>query len=356
MQALLGRGTIRRYPQVCRIARGTPPASAFVMAPSMEIGMKFFRSMIVAAFAAASAGCAGSGAGGNGGQGAVLPGPAGAQVAQSRIPSGPTICVMHAGTVLHVDLPPWQRPARPFTAPVQYHGGMVIDQSVMYAIYWKPKGFFMSRKYMPTIDRFFNDVGAGTKQYDILTQYGDTDGFPLNSSSLGGTWVDHSPFPTGMNDLTVQDEVRKAIRHNGWPAGGYQPIFVVFTASKAKVNFALCAYHANFLMHGQRVAYSIVPYQHDIGPHGCGTPTDVWPNDRDADQTIDTLWHEEAEAISDPVQAWWRDTDGSEIGDICETTYAPRGPDGGNVTDNGDRYITQELQSNLDGTCVEEEP
>jgi hypothetical protein len=271
--------------------------------------------------------------------------------------AGPTVRVMPDGSLIHIYLPPALRPmSGPNKAPVQYHGGSVIRESVLYAIFWQPPGFYMSPKYIPTIKRFFNDVGAGTRQYKILTQYSDSNGSPLNSSSLGGTWIDTSAYPQTMNDGTVRAEVQKAIGVKHWPAGGYQPIFVVFTASKAKVDFALCAYHGDFFSNSQPVAYSIVPYQHDVGPDGCGTPTQVWPNDRDADQTIDTLWHEEAEAISDPVNAWWRSSDGQEIADICQTTYAPRGPDGGNTTLNGHRYITQELMSNLDGKCKQHEP
>lgn len=290
---------------------------------------------------------------------AVLPAPApprgGAQL--GSLPAGANVRVMPDGSLIHIYPPPWLRPMTgPNTAPVQYHGGSVIHKSALYAIFWRPAGFYMSPKYIPTIKRFFNDVGAGTRQYDILTQYTDANGHPLNSSSLGGSWTDTSDFPQNMNDGTVRAEVLKAIGVKHWPAGGYKPVFVVFTASKAKVDFALCAYHGNFLNNGQQVAYSIVPYQHDVGPEGCGTPTLIWPNDRDADQTIDTLWHEEAEAISDPVNAWWRNSDGQEIADICQTTYAPRGPDGGNTTLNGHRYITQELQSNLDGKCKQHEP
>ena len=304
------------------------------------------------------AGCGGSGAS-HAVASAVVPHPGAPAegVHVGSIAAGPTVRMMPDGSLIHIDLPPWLRPLTgPNTQPVQYHGGSVIDQSVLYAIFWRPAGFYMSPKYIPTIKRFFNDVGAGTRQYQILTQYSDTDGNPLNASSLGDSWTDTSPFPQQMNDGTVRAEVDKAIRHNHWPAGGYQPIYVVFTASKAKVNFALCAYHGNYLSNGQEIAYSIVPYQHDVGPEGCGTPTMIWPNDRDADQTIDTLWHEEAETVSDPVQAWWRNSDGAEIGDICQTTYAPRGPDGGNTTLNGHRYITQELQSNLDGKCKQQEP
>lgn len=274
-----------------------------------------------------------------------------------RLPAGPTVHVMPDGSVIHIYLPPWLRAAvQPNTAPVQYHGGSVIDRSSMYAIYWQPAGYYMSPKYKPTIDRFFGDVGAGTKMYDILTQYSDKDGSPRNASSLGGAWTDTSAYPAKMDDAVVRSEVRKAIAANGWPAGGYGPVYVVFTASKAKVAFAYCAYHGDFQISGTPVIYAIVPYQHDLGPTGCGTPTHVWPNDRDADQTIDTLWHEEAESISDPVHAWWRTSDGQEIGDICQTKYAKRFADGGDVHLNGHDYITQELQSNKDAKCVQQEP
>lgn len=289
----------------------------------------------------------------------IVPGPpkVGVGAQPANLPVGPTIRVMPDGSVIHIYLPPWERPlVRPDTAPVQYHGDKVVDNSKLYAIFWKPAGFYMSPKYMPVIKRFFNDVGVGTKMYDILVQYGDKDGKPANASALGGAWVDTRAFPSVFNDGTVQAEVKRAIGVNHWPAGGYQPIFVVFTASKANVGFAYCAYHGNFLYKGQQVLYSILPYQHDIAPDGCGTPTKVFPNDRDADQTIDTLWHEEAETISDPVNAWWRNSDGSEIGDICQTSYGPRQKDGRNVTLNGHGYITQELQSNKDGKCVQQEP
>lgn len=312
----------------------------------------YVRLGLLAAVVLLVAGCNAAGSGAPGSS-PILPG----TTQSGALATGPTVRVMPDGTRIHIYLPPWERSGvRSRTAPVQYHGGLVIDKSVMYAIYWKPAGFYMSPKYIPTINRFFNDLGAGTKQYDILTQYSDTNGHPLNRSSLGGSWTDTSAFPPGMNDGTVRAEVTKAINKNHWPTGGYEPIFVVFTASKAKVDFALCAYHGNFIRAGSQVIYSIVPYQHDVGPQGCGTPTNKWPNDRDADQTIDTLWHEEAESISDPVNAWWRNSDGLEIGDICQTTYGKRGPDGGNTTLNGHRYITQEMQSNKDHNCVQQEP
>ena len=237
---------------------------------------------------------------------------------------------------------------------VEYHGGDVIHHSIPYAIYWRPNGYVMSAKYQPVIDRFFHDVGT-TDQYDILVQYYDRAGKPQNASTFGGSWVDTTPYPAKLNDGDFRKEVLKAIAVNGWPKGGIGPVFFIFTASKAPDQFAYCAYHGNFVSGGRNVIYSPVPYQRDLGPHGCGTPSKVFPNDQAADLTIDTLWHEEAESISDPIDAWYSNRTGAEIGDICSTSYGPIGRDGGDTTLHGHRYVTQELWSNFDNRCVQSE-
>jgi hypothetical protein len=293
---------------------------------------------------------------------AATAGPArgGAVVATQRVPiaGSPFLHVLPDGSRIHVYPPPAVRQAyAPFLARdrVQYHGGLVIDQSTPYNIYWQPTGAYMSPKYRPTIAEFDNDIG-NTLMYEILTQYYDSNGKPLNASTFGGEWIDTSPYAKPMNDKAVRNEVIKAIVTNHWPAGGIAPIFFVFTASKAPVGFAACAYHGNFLYAGRQVVYSIVPYQRDYGPHGCGTPSNVFPNDQDADLTIDTMWHEFAESVSDPVNGWYSNATGAEIGDICQTAYGPLRSDGSDVTlNNGGRFVTQELWSNKDAHCRQTE-
>jgi hypothetical protein len=279
----------------------------------------------------------------------------------SVVTQSPYVRNMPDGTVLHVYPLPADAKAYAAAHPsasmdVNYHGGRVLDESTAYAIYWQPDGFFMSPKYETVIDQFFHDIGS-TAMYDILPQYRDTDGVPRNISHFGGGFVDITPYPLHMNDASIRDEVRHAIALNGWPKGGYDAIFFVFTASKAKDAFAYCAYHSDFSMSGKPVVYSIVPYQRDLGPHGCGTPSEVFPNDRDADLTIDTLWHEMAESISDPVDAWFRNSDGSEIADICQNDYGPLAPDGSDVAlRNGHHYVTQEIWSNAGTACLQTFP
>ncbi|MDQ2865995.1 MAG: hypothetical protein M3R51_07185 [Candidatus Eremiobacteraeota bacterium] len=248
---------------------------------------------------------------------------------------------------------------------VEYHGGLIVKKSALYAIYWRPAGTYMSAKYEPVINEYFRDVGA-TTQYQILSQYHDTNAHILNASDFGGSWTDTSPYPSDFNsggtgDKDLHAEVLKAISVNHWPAGGGAPIFVIFTASKAPDDsWAACAYHGSFPSGSTTYVYAIVPYQHDYGAHGCGTPSNVWPNDRDSDQTIDTLWHEQAEATSDPntsgaphTGGWYSNQSGREIGDLCQTSYGPLRKDGSDTTLHDHDYVTQEMWSNLGYSCLQ---
>lgn len=276
---------------------------------------------------------------------------------------------MPDGTVLHMMLPraTANTGVRALAAasggPVVYHGGIVMHNMTVYAIFWQPTGRYMSALYKPTIEQFFKDVG-NTTQYGILTQYTDKTGPINNSLTLGGAWTDTSAYPSNFGrsaagDTDLHNEVLKAITKNGWTPGN-NSLFAIFTAQKAPDDsWAACAYHASFLKNSTNYIYTIVPYQHDYGAQGCGTPSTTWPNDRDADQTIDTLWHETAEAASDPITsggaAAWYAANGSEIGDICQTSYGPIASNGSDTVLHGDYYVTQELWSNKDNKCMQHE-
>lgn len=300
-----------------------------------------------------------------GGSDVLPPAPSGSQSIErgTQPPQSPFVRVMPDGSLVHVHLPPAAAAAVRAAEPanlkdVNYHGGNVIHKSLIYAIFWKPPAHYMSPKYRPVIQQFFQDIG-GSSMYGILTQYPDSIGNPNNAATLAGTWTDTSDYPSGpMDDANVQSEIQRAITANNWPTGGFGPVFMVFFASKARVSFAYCSYHGYFKNAGTSAIYVTMPYQRDLGPHGCGTPSNVFPNDQDADLTIDTTWHELAESVTDPhLSAWWSDLNGDEVADICETTYRlPLRKDGSDVTINGHDYVTQEIWSNANGRCVEQMP
>jgi hypothetical protein len=129
-----------------------------------------------------------------------------------------------------------------------------------------------------------------------------------------------------------------------------------------------CAYHNYFVdSSSEDVVYANEPFEATIG--GCTNPFDQgFPNDVNADTTINTISHEHNEAITDPLTdqanlAWIAD-DGpmgkpqDEIGDLCGYDFAPElggtpGTTAWNQVINGDHYDLQAEYSNADGGCVQ---
>ena len=62
-----------------------------------------------------------------------------------------------------------------------------------------------------------------------------------------------------------------------------------------------CAYHSDFVdSSGGHVIYANEPYEGTDPLGGCIDPSQGFPNDPDADTTINTISHEHNEAITDP--------------------------------------------------------
>ncbi len=74
-----------------------------------------------------------------------------------------------------------------------YHGGPVMaGEMKVYAIFWEPKGSFVSSTYNKLLKRYFGDVG-GSPLYENSEQYTDTSGKAPTDAQLENTFVDTSP-------------------------------------------------------------------------------------------------------------------------------------------------------------------
>jgi len=272
----------------------------------------------------------------------------------------------------HVHLfPPVRTGLRNATPPVnlQYYGGPVIHAGTMYLIYWLPPGFFMSPAYQTLINRYFTDVGA-TPLFNIVTQYPDGSGPPLNASTLGGTWVDTASYPRAgttadpLLDSDIGAEVLHAIAtHPGWNPPGPNTAYFVFTArdvhscidaSKTACFLSeYCAYHGSFVSGGVTVLYNNMP---DAGTNLSGCSVGTGPNgDPEADAEISLISHEHFEVVTDPqpnVATAWSDVDGFEIADKCAYTYGALNADNSNVVLHGHPYRVQQEWSNLISACT----
>jgi len=251
---------------------------------------------------------------------------------------------------------------------VTYHNGSVMLSHAAYTIFWVPTGHSISAGYQTLINRWFTDIG-GSSFFNIVTQYYELNplGANPNASTLGGTWVDTiDPYPhagTGADPITDADiraEVQRAITLNGWPNGGLNVAFYVFTArgvescadpNECTIGTAhpvYCAYHSAFF-NGNNVIYANMPYAGTWAAgfaYTCGRLA-VSPNANvDADLELSLTSHEQFESVTDPFGGGWYDASGEEIGDKCAYRFGAIGVDGRNVTVNGHGYIVQQEWSN----------
>lgn len=265
-----------------------------------------------------------------------------------------------------------------------YHHGPVERTNTNYLIFWEPPTLqdgaptHVSAPYNALIERYFSDVG-GTGLYKNNTQYYDTTGAIANNSTLGGVYLDTSPYPASgcqaaptpdgcLTDTQIQAEVAKAMGANGWTASVGHMFFVYLsygegscTSASTSVCFLTiyCAYHFLFSSAGQEVAYALVPYV-GITPTLCGSG--FAPNDLDADTAIDDTSHEQMEGVTDPyLSAWFHGGHFQEIGDLCVSLYGPMTFDGGQANQawgpNGkDYYVMQQEWSNASNSCVQAGP
>jgi len=263
--------------------------------------------------------------------------------------------------------------------PLIYNGGPVMQStSVTYAIFWEPPTLqngaasHVSPTYNSLIQRYFNDIG-GSGVYGNDTQYYDNTGHILNSSTLGGVYVDTSPYPASgcsdsatadgcLIDTQIQAEVTKAMSANHWTSGLTHMFFVFtssdegscFDASSTSCAFTqYCAYHSFFNdTSSQSILYANMPYTGTM-LNACGVG--VSPNnDFDADSTISVISHEHMETVTDPLLNAWYDNQGYEIGDKCAWNFGTPGLDNGtaNVQWNNDFYLVQQEWSNAASGCT----
>ena len=245
--------------------------------------------------------------------------------------------------------------------PLQYNGGPVEQVGTTnYVVFWEPTGSTVSPTYNSLVTRFFNDIG-GSSLYGVATQYyqGSNQQHIVNSSHLGGTWIDTSAYPSSsLTDADVQNEALKAMSANGWSSGIGSQVYVFLAKgenecqSSGTCSFStFCAYHGDFTNAGQTVLYAAMPYA-GTDLSGCGTQGAASPNnDQDADAEISITSHELMETVTDPTLSAWFDATGAEIGDKCAYTYGTTAPNGSDITMNGNPYIVQEEFSNAQLGC-----
>jgi hypothetical protein len=260
------------------------------------------------------------------------------------------------------------------------HGGTQHAASKAKALS-TPAFLTFDSSYVSLINGYFADVahdsGGTANVYSVATQYYDNSGAIQYQSTVGGSYVDHDPLPpSGCNDgvdavcltdLQLQAEIQNVLTAKGWHGSLTNAFFLMTptgvgscgdaSGSECSTN-VFCAYHSDFTdLAGERVIYANEPYEGTIG--GCSGPGQGFPNDGDADTTINTISHEHNEAITDPFgDGWVNPASNEENGDLCAYTYgSPVGVAGNgqpyNQLINGHSYSLQQEYSDKGSTCIQ---
>jgi hypothetical protein len=241
-----------------------------------------------------------------------------------------------------------------------------------------PTTLSFDSSYETLINRYFADVAAGSTAhatdnvYSVATQYSKI----AYQSTFGGSVVDHDPLPANgcndgadaycLTDVQLQQEIQAVMAAEGWhgdPASDPTHIFFLITPQGVGScedavddlcsSNTFCAYHSAFVdSSGENVVYADEPYLGEAA--GCAGPEQGFPDDRDADTTINTISHEHNEAITDPFGNAWYSNDGNEDeeADLCAFGFGTQSG-GFNQTINGHHYELQQEYSNQDVGCVQ---
>ncbi len=236
-----------------------------------------------------------------------------------------------------------------------YNGGPVMGGTTrVHAIFWEPRGSFVSATYNSLLQRYFGDVGS-SNLYHNNVQYPDARRNVPTNAVLTNYWIDTAAYPSNpLRDGQIQKEVIRAMSVNHWTAS-INDIFFVFIAKGENICLdsstcsftAFCGYHSHF---GNNTLYTSLPYM-GTNLSACGTNSS--PNhDFDADSTISITSHEQMEAATDPLLSAWYDAGGNEVGDKCAWNFGGTNYAGANVVWNGHGYVVQREWDNARHTCV----
>jgi hypothetical protein len=273
------------------------------------------------------------------------------------------------------------------SGPLLYHGGPIMRNPTLYAIFWLPPA--LQNGGSTTIPLHYAEVNIGllvdypfhgidhnnTQYYQIVSS---TTTYILNAGGFGGFAVDTSPFPASgctdilspgncITDAQIQAEIQKVMTAKGW-TGGLNNVFLLYTSSGEGSCFdstsTSCAYTAYCAYHGSigtspPIIYANLPFSYLSACQIPGTPSPNGDALADAEASIAT--HETTEAITDPlvnVNSAWYTAQGNEIADLClrnygTNTWTSMVANDANQMWNGRFYELQQVFDNHAGGCVQ---
>jgi hypothetical protein len=276
--------------------------------------------------------------------------------------------------------------------PVVYHGGSVMSDVTIHAVFWAPSGFQFEGSpspgvlsYEQLVQQWFTDVahdsGTKTNIYSVLDEYGDGNGpgaYGISFNAAADTIDDTDPYPAGdeqcaspggistcVTDVEVQEELDNVITAHDPTGRGLHDLWFVFlppnvdecTSDGVCGTSEYAGYHSlSNVGHGP-VIYAVIP---DPTIELTPSPGSDPEGNPIAESTLDTVAHETFEAMTNPEGNGWMDPNGFEAADKCENGPQQGTPlgfasDGSpyNQVINGHEYLVQMIWSDAANGCVQ---
>lgn len=199
---------------------------------------------------------------------------------------------------------------------VDYHGGSVMTGTpTLHMLYYGTPS--ASRKAI--LDDFASSL-SGSPLANVLTTYADASG-----GTPTGLFSITTPPPTGrFVGNTLGDAELKSIIQNAGPIDETGLYVILGDSQTAAGSFCsgACGWHNALTIGSKTTQYAFIgdPAQcRAVDPTpSCQFNHPVSPNgDPDADHMVNVIWHEVAEAVSDPKLSAYK----PEIGDLCEGSF-----------------------------------
>ena len=213
-------------------------------------------------------------------------------------------------------------PRLPVKALLTNHGGGVIAHPKVVFAFWGPSfnnAASPDFSYARTLQAYRDQLG-GTAVWAVLQEYGV---FPTNLGAGTPDWFDTSAPPINVTDAKVQAEVKRYLASHAYDSSTIYEVVIPqasYSSSGSSTScggpsLAYCTYHASTSGASGTIVYTIQPY-----PSCSGCQVAGWTAVQNQEHFV---FHETAEAATDPVNGWWDSTTGEEVMDKCDWSPGP---------------------------------
>ena len=206
--------------------------------------------------------------------------------------------------------------APPTRSPnMTWHGGEILTSSAVTAIFWGTSwssSSFVGDK-ISGIDTFYGGIG-GSHYAATNTEYTGSNGQVGTGVSYGGHVVDASAGPARAPKTSqILAEVCATISNP--VANGYYPVYV--DAPRGHTRY--CAWHSYGTCNGTPVQFGFF-FSLDGDP-GCDPEDASTLHSQGLAALANVSGHEISEAVTDPRNGGWYDSQGAENADKCAWTF-----------------------------------